>query len=238
MGPVTAIKMRLHREIVADPVLHGLVLNLYLNGEQYPHRAADYFPLAAVEDAALEARMRLHMREEDKHSAMYVKAIEVLGQPVHELPLPDIYNEVIRAHTPTSFAMEPEDDRDVRAFKLAHFLGHLHFLEKRIARSLEFHVEACAHSAAPFVPKAVAAVLKDEGAHVIYTHEAVGSLVPARVARLIFDEHRRAERLANLDFSARQLGRLVRDHGERFGAHTRYFYRACSGVLGKVVFHA
>ena len=47
---IDGIKARLHRDIVADPVLHGLVLNLYLNGEQYPHRVTDYFPLAAVED--------------------------------------------------------------------------------------------------------------------------------------------------------------------------------------------
>jgi hypothetical protein len=52
---VGAVKRRLHRDIVADPVLHGLVLNLYLNGERYPHRVDDYFPLAAVNDAQLES---------------------------------------------------------------------------------------------------------------------------------------------------------------------------------------
>jgi len=46
---VGAVKRRLHRDIVADPVLHGLVLNLYLNGERYPHRVDDYFPLAAAQ---------------------------------------------------------------------------------------------------------------------------------------------------------------------------------------------
>ena len=48
MDIIAGIKRRLHRDIVADPVLHGLVLNLYLNGEQYPHRVSDYFPFAAV----------------------------------------------------------------------------------------------------------------------------------------------------------------------------------------------
>jgi hypothetical protein len=235
---VSSIKRQLHREIVADPMLHGLVLNLYLNGEQYPHRAADYFPLAAVEDAPLEARMRLHMREEDKHAALYIKAIGALGQPVCELALPDVYNEVIRGHTPTRFAMDEGDDRDARTFKLAHFLAHLHYLEKRIACSLEFHAEACAHSASPFVAKAVGAVLKDEGSHVVYTREAVHALLPHRLAAKVFSEHRRAEGRANLDFSSRQLGRLVREHGERFGKRSRLLYRCCSGLLGKVVFHA
>jgi hypothetical protein len=235
---VSSIKRRLHREIVADPLLHGLVLNLYLNGEQYPHRVTDYFPLAAARDASLEARMRSHMREEDKHAALYIKSLAVLGQPVHVLPMPDIYNEVIRAHTPTRFAMEEDDDRDTRTLKLAHFLGHLHFLEKRIARSLEYHAEACAASASPFVAKAVGAVLKDEGGHVIYTREAVEALLPARMAAQVFAEHRRAERGANLDFSARQLGRLVREHGERFGARSRLLYGCCAGLLGKVIFHA
>jgi hypothetical protein len=235
---VSGVKRQLHREIVADPLLHGLVLNLYLNGEQYPHRAADYFPLAAVEDAPLEARMRQHMREEDKHAALYIKAIGALGQPVQVLALPDVYNEVIRAHTPARFAMEEGDDRDLRTLKLANFLAHLHYLEKRIARSLEFHAEACERSASPYVAKAVRAVLKDEGSHVVYTHEAVQALLPRRVAAKVFSEHRRAERRANLDFSSRQLGRLVRDHGERFGKRSRFLYRCCSDLLGKVVFHA
>src|SRR5258707_1861645 len=100
MPIIRGIKRRLHRDIVADPVLHGRVLNLYLNGEQYPHRVADYFPMAAVEDAALARRMRAHLHEEDKHVALYRRAIRALGQPVVELPLPDVYNTVIRRHTP------------------------------------------------------------------------------------------------------------------------------------------
>lgn len=232
---INTCKRRLHREIVADPVLHGLVLNLYLNGEQYPHRVADYFPLAAVEDPVLESRMRLHMREEDKHVALYIKAIGDLGQPVTELPLAEVYNEVIRSHTRPSFALTVDDDRDARTQKLAHFLAHLHFLEKRIARSLEYHVEACAHSASPYAAKAVGAVLRDEHGHVTYTREAVHALLPRRLARTVLDEHARAERRANLDFSARQLGRLVRDHGARFGTGSRHLYRAFSGLLERTL---
>ena len=56
MTVIGSIKLRLHRDIVADPVLHGLVLNLYLNGEQYPHRVQDYFPMAAAEAAGIGRR--------------------------------------------------------------------------------------------------------------------------------------------------------------------------------------
>lgn len=228
---VSTLKRRLHRQIVADPLLHGLVLNLYLNGEQYPHRVSDYFPLASVEDPALEARMRLHMREEDKHVALYIKAIGTLEQPVTQLPLAEVYNEVIRKHTPSSFVIRADDTRDTRTLKLAHFLGHLHFLEKRIARSLEYHVEACAHSASAYAAKAVGAVLHDETAHVTYTREAVDALLPRRLARQVLSEHSGAESRANLEFSSRQLGRLVREHGTRFGGGSRMLYRAFSGLL-------
>jgi hypothetical protein len=38
--------------------------------------------------------MRRHMSEEDRHIALLPRAIQKLEQPVLELPLPDIYNEV------------------------------------------------------------------------------------------------------------------------------------------------
>ena len=178
-GVVNTVKRRLHRDIVADPVLHGLVLNLYLNGERYPHRVDDYFPLAAATDAEIEELMRRHMAEEDRHIALYTKAIQKLEQPVLELPLPDVYNEVIRSHTTASFAIVASDDADARGLKLAHFFGHLHFLEKRIARSLEYHVEACAHAVCSYPEKAVTAVLRDELRHVSYTRDVVRHLLPA-----------------------------------------------------------
>src|SRR5690349_14033162 len=112
MAFVDRIKARLHRDIVADPVLHGMVLNLYLNGEQYPHRVCDYFPFAAVEEPELERRMRAHMADEDKHIALYTRAIEKLGQPVTVQPLEEVFNGVIRRHTPVSFALSDGDGRD------------------------------------------------------------------------------------------------------------------------------
>jgi hypothetical protein len=235
---VAAVKRQLHRDIVADPVLHGLVLNLYLNGERYPHRVDDYFPLAAATDVEVEALMRRHMAEEDRHIALYTKAICKLEQPVLDLPLSDVYNEIIRRHTRASFSIAAEDDADARRLKLAHFFAHLHFLERRIARSLEYHVEACAHSASPYPEKVVGAVLHDETRHVSYTRDVVCDLLPIPTASSVLALHARAERGANLDFSARQLGRLLRDHRRRFPTIRGAFYRGCTSLLQGVLLYA
>jgi hypothetical protein len=225
MRLVSGIKRRLHRDIVADPVLHGRVLNLYLNGEQYPHRVADYFPMAAVEDAALERRMREHLREEDKHVALYAKAIHSLGQPVAELPIEDVYNTVILRHTgPVR--------RDDRRITLANFLAHLHFLETRVAQSLEYHAEACAGATAAYPAKAVEVILRDELAHASYTREALFELVPRRVGLGVLAEHARAESRANREFSARELKRLLRDEPGRFRRPSRALYACSAAFLG------
>ena len=231
MAAIDAVKRRLHREIVADPVLHGLVLNLYLNGEEYPHLVDDYFPIEVGREWGLAETMRSHLDDEDKHVALYRKAIAKLGQPVLQLPMGDIFNEVIRAHTPATFAMRREDDRDGRRLKLAHFFAHAHFLEKRVARSLEYHIDACAHAPSPYPGKAVAAVLHDEGRHVAYTREAVEDLLPKASANEVLALHARAERRANFDFSARQLTRLLREHSKRFSATGRALFGACTFAL-------
>jgi hypothetical protein len=235
---IGGIKARLHRDIVADPVLHGLVLNLYLNGEEYPHRVSDYFPLAAVDDPMLERMMRDHMADEDKHIALYRRAIEKLEQPVLVQPLEDIFNDVIRRHTPVSFAIESGADRDTCRLKLAHFFAHLHFLEKRVATSLHYHLDACAHAPSDYPGKVISAVLGDEVRHVRYTRDVVLQLLPAQAAQDVLAIHARAERRANLDFSAFQLGRLVREQAARFPQWRGAFYRACTAMLAGVLVFA
>jgi hypothetical protein len=225
------IKRRLHRDICRDPVLHGLVLNLYLNGEEYPHRIDDYFPVWAVDDSHLLAAMKSHMKDEDKHVALYRKAIRKIEQPIVELPLADVYNEVIRGHTPQSFSIDQQDSADQRTFKLASFMAHLHFLEKRIARSLEFHVEACASSPSEYSEKAVGIVLSDEIHHVQYTRDAVSHLLPVATAKKVLEEHRLAEKRANLDFSSQQLSRLTSNYAERFPRSRRRIYYHASNLL-------
>ena len=230
MHLIDVIKRRLHRDIVADPVLHGRVLNLYLNGEQYPHRVCDYFPMTAVEDAALEVRLREHLREEDKHVALYTKAIRALEQPVAELPIDDVYNTVILRHTPPRRARS--SSADDRKLELANFFAHLHFLESRVAQSLEYHVDACAHAASDYPVKAVSVILRDERAHAAYTREAVFCLVPAPLGREVLEVHRRAESRANREFSARELKRLLGEEGGRFGGRARTLYACGAALMG------
>lgn len=225
------IKRNLHRDICADPVLHGLVLNLYLNGEEYPHRIDDYFPVWAVHDVDLLAAMRSHMQDEDKHVALYKKAIRKLEQPIVELPLANVYNEVIRGHTKQSFRVDRKDSADQRMFKLAGFFAHLHFLEKRIARSLDYHLDACAFSPSEYPMKAVGIVFNDEKHHVKYTEEAVFHLLPAARAKAVLADHRRAEARANLDFSSQQLSRLSSQYADRFPRSRRRIYHHAGKLL-------
>jgi hypothetical protein len=231
---IHALKRRLHRDIVADPVLHGRVLNLYLNGEQYPQRVQDYFPMAGVEDPVLEERMREHLREEDKHVALYTKAIRELEQPVRELPLGEVYNTVIRRHTP---APDPAVHPDGRRLALGHFLAHLHWLESRVAQSLEYHVEACAHAASPYPAKAVQVILHDERAHAAYTREAVFAVLPQRLARTVLATHRKAEARANLEFSAAELRRLLGEEGWRFSRAGGLVYGGCAALMQRGALH-
>jgi hypothetical protein len=228
---VTSAKRQLHRDICADPVLHGLVLNLYLNGEEYPHRVSDYFPIADTEEPELAEMMRNHLRDEDKHIALYKKAVRRLDQPVLLLPMADIFNHVIRFHTPGSFAIGSEDSRDEKRRKLASFFAHLHFLEKRVANSLRYHLEACAHSPCDYPEKIIGVVLSDELRHAAYTREAVMELLPRQVAMETLRLHEAAEARANLDFSGRQLCRLLRDYGCRFPRSRRWLYRVSCRYL-------
>lgn len=238
MNPVSAIKRRLHRDIVADPVLHARVLNLYLCGEAYPHAVDDYFPVdhaEAVAGSELADTMRAHMADEDKHIALYAKAIGKLGEEVIQLPDADIFNHVIRSHTPEPWKVEAAMDSDAKRDRVANFLAHAHWLEKRIARSLEFHFDACAHAACDYPGKAVGAVLADEQRHQRYTREAVFDLVPKRRAVEIIASHRRAESKANLDFSARELRRLLVEEGEHWPGTRKLSYRVCAFVMEGVL---
>ena len=233
MAFVDGIKRRLHRDLVADPVLHARVLNLYLNGEQYPQRVPGYFPAALPDEPEIESRLRAHLRDEDKHVALYVKAIHALGQPVVELPLPDVYNTVILRNT----AAAPADEGDAGRLALAHLFAHLHFLEARVAHSLEYHLDACAHAATGYPAKAVQVILRDERKHAAYTRETVHDLVPAKVAERVLAHHREAESSANREFSARELKRLLAEEGGRFGRGGRALYEFSAALMGGGIPH-
>lgn len=235
MHPIDSIKRRLHRDIVADPILHARVLNLYLCGEAYPHAVDDYFPVEHVDCPELAAMMRAHQQDEDKHIALYAKAIDKLGAEVIDLPDADIFNHVIRSHTPSPWKVEADMRSDEKRDRIANFLAHAHWLEKRVSRSLEYHLDACAQAATDYAGKAVSAVLSDENRHVDYTRRAVFDLVPTARANAILDAHRRAEHRANLDFSTRELRRLLVEERARWPAGSRPVYRICAFVMQGVL---
>src|SRR3954453_17045567 len=201
MQLINGLKRQLHRDIAGDPRTHGWVLNLYLNGERYPQTVCDYFQSEYAPTRELADLIKLHEKDEHKHELIFGKAIQALGQQVVELPRIDIFNVIIRMFTPGTFHIVPEDPDEVRRDKLANFMAHCHFLEKRVARSLCYEAEMSGHAKSPMVGKGVNAVLADEGRQVSYTLDAVNDLLTRRRAREVLDAHRRAEAKANLRFS-------------------------------------
>ncbi len=228
---ISALKSRLHADICQDPVLHGLVLNLYLNGEEYPHRVDDYFPLWAMNKSGLREQVAQHMRDEDKHVALYQKAIQKLEQPVVTIPTNDIYNHIIRRCTPTSWRVRRSDSVDRQSESQANFFAHLHYLEKRIARSLDFHLQACAKSPSTYPLKAVGIVHSDEQHHVQYTKDAVFDLLPRSKARAVLQMHKAAESKANRIFSGHQLEYLTSQYAARFPKWRCRIYRVAGQLL-------
>ena len=224
-------KNRWHRDLVADPVVHGWALNLYRAGERYPQTVTDYFPSASAPSAALAENIRTHRRDEERHTAMYAHAIRALGQPVVDLDGDDVFNVVIRRNTRESFTVARGDGPEARRLKVAQFLVHAHTLEKRVARSLEYHLDACGRAQSPVVERIVDAVLRDERVHVRYTAEAARDLLTRAEAATAFAHHAQAEAVANLTFSARQVRAFARRFEGRSPSRRRQFYRFCGSVM-------
>ena len=231
-------KERWHRDLVADPVVHGWALNLYRAGERYPQTVTDYFPVESAPDAALAESLRVHRRDEERHTAMYAHAIHALGEPVVDLDGDDVFNVVIRSHTTASFTVGAGDDAEALRLKVAHFLVHAHTLERRIARSLEYHLEACGRARVTGVERIVEAVLRDEHVHVRYTGEAARGLLTRSEAEAAFAHHAHAEARANLTFSARQVRAFARRFEGRAPAHRRKFYRLCGALMEQAAEYA
>jgi len=231
------LKRTWHADLVAHPQTHAWVLNLYRAGERHPQTVTDYFPHAHAPSADLAEAMKRHEKDEERHTKMYARAIESLGEPVVDLEGFDVFNEVIRDRTRACFAVLESDDADTRREKVAHFLAHAHFLEDRIARSLRFHLDACNKHGSEHVAAVVAAVLADEERHVEYSARAVGDLLTRRSAQEVLDVHRRGEARANLAFSRRQVRACLR----RFrplvpGAH-RSVYALAAWVMREAEAH-
>jgi hypothetical protein len=231
-------KNRWHRDIVSHPVVHGWVLNLYRLGERYPQTVADYFPAHHAPTPELAADLVRHRHDEERHTQMYASAIRALEQPVvDEAEDIDVFNAVIRSHTIESFTIADHDDAETKRIKLAHFLAHAHFLEKRIARSLQYHRDACERAGAEGAERVVAAVLHDEERHVSYTAAAARDLLTHGERDAVFEHHRRAEAKANLDFSQKHVRDFTRRYATLVPADRVPFYRACAFLMEQAIAH-
>jgi hypothetical protein len=228
---IDGMKSRAHQDVVKNPMAHGWVLNLYLSGERYPETVCDYFQSEYAPYAELAESIVRHAGDEAKHVRLYAHAIESIDQPIVELTPPFVFNEVVRSFTPGTFHIVPTDSADVRREKLANFLAHAHFLEKRVGRSIEYHSDACGACGRHAVAKCVSAVMRDETRHVTYTREAVSDLLPRRKAQEILDTHRRAEAKANLQFSRRLLDNFRRRFDDGIPRHRKILYRVCQFIM-------
>jgi len=231
MQLIDGLKRQLHRDIAADTRTHGWVLNLYLNGERYPQTVCDYFQAEYAPTSELAEQIRLHEKDEHKHELLLGKAIRSLEQEVIELPRIDIFNVVIRMFTPGTFHITPDDAEEARRDKLANFMAHCHFLEKRVARSLEYQSDASTNALHPMVGKAVNAVLSDESRHVSYTVEAVKDLLTRKRAEEVLDAHRRAETKANVRFSHMQMRNFLANFARAVPKRRRVVYRVCGALM-------
>lgn len=225
-----SIKRMWHRDLASHPTTHAWVLNLYRAGERHPQTVKDYFPYAHAPYAELADKMKKHEHDEERHTKMYTRAIEGLGEPVVDFEGFDVFNEVIRDKTEATFAIAASDSDDTKREKVAHFLAHAHFLEKRIARSLELHADACRHAKNERVAVVVESVLADELEHVSYSIEASRDLLTRKRAEEVIELHRRGEAKANYAFSRRQVKTAVsRFRGEIERAHRGVY--ALAGLI-------
>jgi hypothetical protein len=228
---IDGMKFRAHRDVVANPLAHGWVLNLYLNGERYPERVCDYFQSEYAPTRELADNIVRHAADEAKHVRLYTHALQSIGQPVVDLAPHFVFNEVVRSFTPDTFHIVSTDDDQAQREKLANFLAHAHFLEKRVGRSIEYHADACGAAGRDTIGKCVAAVMRDESRHVRYTRDAVHDLLPRRKACMILETHRRAEAKANLDFSLRLLRTFLTRFDDGIRRRRKLLFRVCEFIM-------
>ncbi len=221
----------MHRDVVANPRAHGWVLNLYLQGERYPETVCDYFQSEYAPTEELASNINRHSADEAKHVRLYTHALQTLGAPIVELSQPFVFNEVVRSFTPGTFHVLPSDSPAAQREKLANFLAHAHFLEKRVGQSIEYHADACGAGGRHIVAKCVSAVIRDESRHVEYTLQAVRDLLPRRKAQEILDVHRRAEAKANLQFSRRLLRTFRQRFDDGVRPHQKLLNRICQFMM-------
>lgn len=226
-------KIRLHTQLASDPRAHAWTLSLYRAGERHPEMVSDYFPCERARERwpDIAASMKRHAGDERGHAALYAKAIERMGERILEIDDADVFNVVIRQHTRASWAIDERDDADTVRLKLAHFLAHAYHLEKRVARSLQYHSEGCVRAGRSDVLATVERVLADEERHVGYTGDAARALTTRAEWDEVMRVHADGEREADRAFSARQLRTMLRDHGGSLPRGDRLFYALSAFVM-------
>lgn len=225
------LKLRWHRDLIADPDTHAWVLNLYRAGERHPETVDDYFPSGLAPWPWLANALEAHRRDEARHAGLFAAAVRALDREVRDDVRDfDVFNEMIRACTPGGFRAEPGASDARRREVLAGFLAHAHQLELRVTRSLEFHLEACEQLNARTAARVTAAVLRDETRHATYTRAAAYELVSRAKADELFALHRRAEAKANLLFSERQVRTFLARFADRTDRAGRALYRASAAL--------
>jgi len=228
---IDSIKGRFHSDLVSNPVTHGWVLNLYRGGERYPQQVCDYFQSDFAPTKELSAQLRQHAAEEDKHVHLFSHALKSIDQPVVEIELGDVFNEVIRSFTPGTFHIVESDSPEERRRKLANFLAHAHHLEKRVAKSFAYHIDACERCGRDEIAEVVARAKHDEDGHVRYTRATVFDLLTHREAQDVMEVHQRAEARANFVFSKRQVNAFLARFGDGVPKHRQWLFRICATIM-------
>jgi hypothetical protein len=230
---VDALKLRWHLDLASHPATHAWVLNLYRAGEKHPETVDDYFPWRHALDRwpELAQQLKRHAGDERKHVALYSRAIETIGEEVVELEGLDVFNRAIRAHTPISWAIREDDSPERKRLQISNFLAHAHHLEKRIARSLDYHLEACARLGKHDVAEQVHRVHADEGRHVSYSWEALREITTFAERERIIALHAEAEAKADRSFSARQVKVFLHTLAPHVPISHRLLWSACAFVM-------
>lgn len=233
------VKRWWHRDLVSDAATHAWVLNLYRAGERHPETVTDYFPVALAPFPWLAEALTRHRDDERRHGQMLARAIARMGERVDDdVAHEDVFNHVIRRCTGRDFSCDTGAPEGERRETLAHFLAHAHHLERRVATSLGYHLDACQAARSEVAAVVIARIRDDELRHLGYTRGAVYELVPKARGDALMELHRDAEARANLLFSQRQVRRFLRDFPDAATASRRGLYRFCAWLQETSARHA
>ncbi|MBX7149189.1 hypothetical protein K1X76_08880 [bacterium] len=232
------IKTGFHRDLLQNPETHAWVLNLYRAGEGYPQHANDYFPYEHFEDKKITNQLKTHAQEEKKHEAFFTKLIRDMGEPLLEFKGPDIFNYAVKNFTPINFKIEIADSTETKRLKLAHFLIHAHFLEKRVAQSLLYHQEACNHEGKQKIAETINLIYQDELNHVKLTWNLATELLANAELETFKALHQKAEAKANLSFSQHQVRQFIRLKTNGLSRYRRACYMVYSQLMNMAVPYA